>query len=141
MKCALVPIDGSAAALRALQHALHELAQQAQARVHLLNVQARQIQPWPGKLVPPEMIDAELRKTGARVLAQAESMAQAAGIKFTAHVGIGAAAHVIDGYAREHGCDAIVMGTRGLNAVADLVLGSVAHKLVHLASVPVTLVK
>lgn len=141
MKIALVPIDGSATALRALQYALQELGQRPEARVHLLNVQARQIQPWPGKLVPPEMIDAELRKEGLRVLAPAESIAQAAGVEYTPHVSVGAVAQEIAAYASKHECDAIVMGTRGLGAVADLVLGSVAHKLVHLASVPVVLVK
>jgi nucleotide-binding universal stress UspA family protein len=34
-----------------------------------------------------------------------------------------------------------VMGTRGLGRVANLVLGSVAHKVVQLAEVPVTLVR
>jgi len=33
------------------------------------------------------------------------------------------------------------MGTRGMGAVAGLALGSVATKVLHLAVVPVTLVK
>jgi nucleotide-binding universal stress UspA family protein len=33
------------------------------------------------------------------------------------------------------------MGTRGVGRVAGIVLGSVAHSVVHLATVPVTLVK
>jgi nucleotide-binding universal stress UspA family protein len=33
------------------------------------------------------------------------------------------------------------MGTRGLGALAGLALGSVATKVVHLAEVPVTLVR
>jgi nucleotide-binding universal stress UspA family protein len=33
------------------------------------------------------------------------------------------------------------MGTRGRSALGDLVLGSVAVKVLHLAKVPVTLVK
>ena len=38
-------------------------------------------------------------------------------------------------------CEGIVMGTRGMGAIANLLLGSVAAKVVHLANVPVTLVK
>jgi nucleotide-binding universal stress UspA family protein len=43
--------------------------------------------------------------------------------------------------AEEQRVDGIVMGTRGLGPVKGLVLGSVANKVIHLAEVPVTLVK
>jgi nucleotide-binding universal stress UspA family protein len=38
-------------------------------------------------------------------------------------------------------CDGIVMGTRGMSAVGNLVMGSVATKVIHLTKLPVTLVK
>ena len=63
---ALVPIDGSAAALRALAFTLDVLRNCSQAQVHLLNVHAPLIHPWPGKLVSPDMIDAELRAEGEK---------------------------------------------------------------------------
>ncbi|MFN5167526.1 MAG: universal stress protein [Pseudomonadota bacterium] len=37
--------------------------------------------------------------------------------------------------------DGIVMGSRGMGALGNLAFGSVATKVVHLADVPVTLVK
>jgi len=43
--------------------------------------------------------------------------------------------------ANDKQCDAIVMGTRGLGRVETLVLGSVTTKVIHLSSVPVTVVK
>lgn len=141
MNKALVPIDGSPAALRALAHALHELRNRPDVQVHLLNVQAPLLQPWPGKLVSPDMIDVELRAEGGQILAQAQAMAQTAGVACEPHVSLGAAAEEIVASAAKHGCDAIVMGTRGRGALAGLVLGSVAQKVVHLAHVPVTLVK
>jgi nucleotide-binding universal stress UspA family protein len=82
-----------------------------------------------------------LRSEGEKLLAQPEITALAAGLACVTHVRIGAPAEVIAAYAAEKGCDAIVMGTRGMGAVAGLVMGSVAQKVVHLASVPVTLVK
>lgn len=54
---------------------------------------------------------------------------------------IGHAADEILAYTALHHCDAIVMGTRGMGLVAGLVLGSVAQKVVHLAPMPVTVVK
>jgi nucleotide-binding universal stress UspA family protein len=39
--------------------------------------------------------------------------------------------------AREHKADAIVVGSRGLSDLAGMVLGSVAHKVIHLSEVPV----
>lgn len=56
-------------------------------------------------------------------------------------VRIGSAAAAVIAPAAEHDCDVIVMGTRGMGAVGSLVMGSVAQKVVHLAPVPVTLVK
>jgi nucleotide-binding universal stress UspA family protein len=43
--------------------------------------------------------------------------------------------------AREEDVAHIIMGTRGLGGVRGLLLGSVTTQLLHLADVPVTLVK
>jgi nucleotide-binding universal stress UspA family protein len=43
--------------------------------------------------------------------------------------------------ARDEHVDLIVMGTRGLSDWSRLLMGSVAHKVVHLADVPVLVVR
>ena len=43
--------------------------------------------------------------------------------------------------AREEGAGLIVMGTRGLSDWSRLLMGSVAHKVVHLSEVPVLVVR
>ena len=141
MKRALVPLDGSEDALRALAHAIGELRGQPGAELHVLNVQAPPIHPWPGKLVSPDVIDDELRRAGEAVVAEAERPAALARVVCASHVRIGHAAAEIADCARALGCDAIVMGTRGVGRVAHLVLGSVAHQVVQLADIPVTLVR
>jgi nucleotide-binding universal stress UspA family protein len=141
MKCPLVPVDGSGDALRALTHALSELCDRPGAQLHVLNVQLPPIHPWPGKLASPDLIEAELHREGEKIVQAAEAVARDSGIRCTRHVRIGPAAHEIAACAVEQHCDAIVMGTRGLGRVAGLVLGSVASKVVHLATVPVTLVR
>ena len=49
--------------------------------------------------------------------------------------------HSIVSCAETLGCDGIVMGTRGMGAIGNLVAGSVATKVIHLTKLPVTLVK
>ncbi len=44
-------------------------------------------------------------------------------------------------YTKENGTDLIVIGTRGLNALQEFVLGSVSHKVVKRAHCPVLIVK
>lgn len=68
-------------------------------------------------------------------------MAREAGVDFTTEVRIGEVAREIAKAADEKGCDAIVMGTRGMGAIGNLVMGSVATKVIHLTKLPVTLVK
>jgi nucleotide-binding universal stress UspA family protein len=51
-----------------------------------------------------------------------------------------AAREIIDD-AREHDVDVIVMGSRGRGDLAGLLLGSTAHKVIHLADRPVLVVR
>lgn len=127
--------------MRALEHALAQLRGHADAELHLLNVQVRPVHTFPGKLVSPDLIDQELRHEGEAPLEQAEASARAGGVATVRHVRIGHPGHEIAACAAEQGCDTIVMGTRGMGAMAGMLLGSVATKVVHLAQVPVTLVK
>jgi len=50
-------------------------------------------------------------------------------------------AQTIAEYARAHGADLIVMGTHGRTAVAQLLLGSVAERVVRIAPCPVLTVR
>jgi len=65
----------------------------------------------------------------------------AAGIPCEGHLESGDPAQVIADIAARERVNGIVMGTRGMGPIKSLVLGSVATKVVHLADVPVTLVK
>ena len=127
--------------MRAMAHALSVLREMPGGQVHVVNVQPAPIHVWPGKLASPDLIDEELRREGDRVVQVAQAAARDCGIRCTAHVRIGHAAGEIAACAAEQHCDAIVMGTRGAGRVAGIVLGSVANQVVHLAAVPVTLVK
>lgn len=79
-----------------------------------------------------EQADAMLRPFGDRL--------RGSGATFTQDVLVGDPATTIATYGREHGCDMIIMGTRGHSALAGWLLGSVAAKVLTLSRVPVMLV-
>ena len=56
-------------------------------------------------------------------------------------VPLGQTARAILDMCRDEDTDLIVMGTRGLTDWGRLLMGSVAHKVVHLAEVPVLVVR
>jgi nucleotide-binding universal stress UspA family protein len=60
-------------------------------------------------------------------------------VKIVKHVGP-QPAHDIADVAREAGADLIVVGTRGHAAIPGLLLGSVTHRLLHVAPCPVLVV-
>ena len=64
-----------------------------------------------------------------------------AGIAYTLELAEGEIAETLVQYAEREKCDMIVMGTRGMGTVMNLVLGSVTTKVIHLTNIPVTLVK
>ena len=68
---------------------------------------------------------------------------QTAGAKGPVHYEtlIGNAAQQILTAAKKSGCTMIVIGSRGLNAVAEFILGSVSSKVAMYAEVPVLIVK
>ena len=57
------------------------------------------------------------------------------------HAYHGLVANQIVSHGTENGVDLIVMGSRGLSDVAGLFLGSVAHKVLHLAGCPVLIAR
>lgn len=141
----LVPVDGSPAALRAAQQAVTQANQLTQpVEILLLNVQAHA--PWgdlmlSGKPSELESFARQQRAAGEKILQDAQAIVAAAGVASRSFVEIGDAPYVINDYVRQYHCDQIVMGTRGLGRIGELLLGSVANKVLHLAPVPVTLVK
>jgi nucleotide-binding universal stress UspA family protein len=76
-----------------------------------------------------------------KILEPAEKLLKDAGVSYTTEAVCGPAGTVIAERADKGGYAGVVMGTRGMGAVKTLVLGSVANQVVHLAHVPVTLVR
>jgi nucleotide-binding universal stress UspA family protein len=81
------------------------------------------------------------RRHSEDILRPAIEMAKKAEVPFKTDILIGDVAKALVEYAEQQGCEAIVMGTRGMGAIGNLVMGSVATKVIHLTKLPVTLVK
>jgi nucleotide-binding universal stress UspA family protein len=137
----LVPIDGSAHALRALDWLIQQVPNwKTLPCIHLLTVQPS-LHGDISRFVNAAQIQDYHREEGERLLAPAIDRLRAAGITPITHVRVGESAEVIQAFAQEQACDQIIIGTRGHSGLSGLLLGSIATKLAHLSSVPVTLVR
>jgi nucleotide-binding universal stress UspA family protein len=138
----VVPIDGSAASERALDHALSLAIANPDSLLILVNVQT------PDTLGVPDirMSGADARALASResesVLRKSVEACETRGVSCKTRAEYGEpVAETIVRVARATRADQIVMGARGLGRLRGLVLGSVTTQVVHLAHIPVTLVK
>lgn len=140
MRKLLIPVDGSDNALRAVEYAAKAARREPDLQFELLNVQ----EPFTPKAyasLSHEEISRLLTAEAKRILRPASQILDRAGVRNAAHYRIGEIGPAIADHVRENGCDAVIMGTRGMGAVGNLVLGSIATKVIHLVDVPVTLIK
>jgi nucleotide-binding universal stress UspA family protein len=75
------------------------------------------------------------------ILERVEAELKGAGVPFTREVLEGPIGRIIAEHAERSGCDAIVMGRHGESAIADMLMGSVAMKVLHASKLPVLLVR
>ena len=139
----LVPIDGSPASFRALEHAIGQARIQSDASLVVVNVQnlATLGLTEGAALMPAAWIDQEEEDAANEGLQKAAAICRDAGVACVTRAKRGAIVESIQRVARDEGVAHIVMGTRGLGSVRGLLLGSVATQLLHLVDMPVTLVK
>ena len=133
----LVAVDHSEVAQRALT-AAQELALLSKGEVWVLHLREREVIAQMGDVPSESATDA-----GSPVSAAVEELTKAG---VTAHGEVrnttfGHAAREIMDDAKEHDVGVIVMGTRGRSDIAGLLLGSTAHKVIHLADRPVLVVR
>jgi nucleotide-binding universal stress UspA family protein len=134
----LVAVDHSEISDRALD-AARDLALLSEGEVWVLHMREREVAVKTGVALSDESMD----EASAAVAAAVDKLT-AAGVKAHGDVGttlFGYAARNIVDDAKEHDVDVIVMGSRGRGDLAGLVLGSTAHKVIHLTDRPVLIVR
>ena len=128
----LHPTDFSEASQPACEKAV-ELARQCGAKLTVLHVYANPLMAEGFAYVPDPRPELE-EKLG---YVANEELA----IVVARELRVGAPAETIVGFAREHNCDLIVMGTHGRTGLSHLLMGSVAEIVVRRAPCPVMVVR
>jgi nucleotide-binding universal stress UspA family protein len=130
-KTIVLALDGSEGSSRAVPHAV-ELAKASGGKIVIAHVE----EPMVAKGSMPGPRDEEIQET---VKGQLETI-KGEGIEVTLEsrtIVLGGPGHQIAEIADGADADLIVVGTRGHSTVPGLVLGSVAHRLIHVAHRPV----
>jgi nucleotide-binding universal stress UspA family protein len=126
--------DGSEGSKKALAAAI-ELADALQRK--LVIAYAYEVSAFGGEV---QDLAKALRERGENVTGEAAAAAKGAGVDPETVVISGDRAEALASLAADRGAGMLVIGTRGEPPLKGLILGSVAHKLLHLSSAPVLVV-
>ena len=138
----LLPVDGSKSATRAARKLVGTLAwYKDRPQIDLLAVHL----PVPrfanmGVVVSNAMIERYYTEECNAMLKPSRKIFDAADVKYSVHTAVGPIAESIIKQAKQSGSNLIFMGTRGMTALSNMVLGSVASRVLHLAHIPVVLI-
>lgn len=138
----LIAVDGSEHANRAIE-AVGNLAKSAnELEATLLCVSPEPLFFGDNTAKTIEKIEEDQRIHQSSVLNKAMELAKAQGLKLREpQRAYGVIANEIVRVANELKVDQIAMGTRGMGAIGNMFLGSVAQRVIHQSPVPVLLVK
>ncbi len=129
----LLPSDGSDTSLKAAAYASRLMKTNPDLKLSVL-------------VVVPESsgfleIDRAMEEKGKEIMDKTLQGFLKEGLQVERYIEKGDPAAVIINYAERGGYDHIIMGSRGASELRGAAIGSVSHKVIHLANCRVTLVK
>jgi YjbE family integral membrane protein len=139
MNKVLIPVDGTASALQAVQHVVNRFLVDGNIEVHLLHVRAPFSQHI-SRFVSKRNRSSYHRELAAKALESARNLLDRHSIPHASHIELGEAALVIDRVAQRLDVDQIVMGTARKSTLTRLVQDSVTSKVLETTQVPVEVV-
>ena len=92
-------------------------------------------------VVGKNQIERYYQEEGEAMLAGAKKKLDAAGIRYNASILVGPIAETIVAHGKKTHCDLIFIGTHGRTAAGNMLLGSIATKVMHISTIPVLLVR
>ena len=138
----LIPVDGSANADHAVDYVITHASELKEApEIFLLNVQWKLALGNVKLFIDQETVKDYYREQGLDALSQAREKLYSAKITYSYHISVGSPADTIVRYSEEQKIDQIVMSAPGQESITSFLLGSVASKVVQLATIPVLIVK
>ncbi len=137
----LIAADGSKYTKQAINYLItHRDQFGAQPEIRLINVH----HPLPGRAAAAlgkSVIAKFYAEEAQKATAEARKILDKAGLKYSASNLVGDAGVLIAAQASKGGFDLVVMGSHGHSSLSNLVLGSVATKVLSLCKVPVLVIR
>lgn len=138
----LVPVDGSDNSIRAAEYAAKLAESHAANEITLLTVACY------GEPMAMSETFVTFQQYSDSCIIENKAKSDAAkqifdqkNLPVKAEVIAGDPADTILAYVEKHGMEKIIMGSRGLGNFKGMLLGSVSHKILNLAKIPVTIIK
>jgi nucleotide-binding universal stress UspA family protein len=135
----LLAVDGSEHSLRSAKEA-GDLARAMKSDILRIVVAFDSIPPYLGEPNMQQAITARMKEANAILQKAQDAVGKIPGEIHTELIE-GPAAEAIINVAKTRGSTVIVMGSRGMSAIAELVLGSTSHKVVSHAPCPVLIIR
>lgn len=137
----LVAVDGSKASLNAVKYAAKlSLNMRSNDVITLITVHDDQGLSVAKKYVGSAVVQDYLRELSDKQLKSSLTVLVKAGIKHNTIIQTGHVAETISKVANK-GFDLVVLGAKGRSGIADLLIGSVAQRILATCKKPVTLIK
>ena len=134
----LVAVDGSETSKKAFDQSVF-LAQKCSSKLYVVHV----VLDWEyggDSAATFELID-EIIANGRELLERCKTLALKSNVQVETLLEQGDYAHEIIEVAKRNDCNVIIMGSRGMSPIKELLLGSVSLKVMHHASCPVMIVR
>ncbi|WP_141603737.1 universal stress protein [Terrilactibacillus laevilacticus] len=130
----LLAVDGSENAKRAAKHAIQMAFLNSNAVVKIIHV-------IDITKIKSEVLNPNLKAERENKLKEVEAAFKRAKVAYEMKIEHGEAGPTIVNYANNGQFDLVVIGSRGLNSLQEMVLGSVSHKVAKRVKCPVLIIK
>lgn len=138
----LIAVDGSRYSTKAVKHVIKHFNWFSEPpELHLLHVKLPLPPGRARSFLGNDVVDNYYREEAEAALAPAEKILLKNDISFRTGYRVGDIAQEIQSYVKKNKIDMIVMGSHGKSALGNLVMGSVATKVLATTTAPVLIVR